>query len=181
MSAESLPVTIRPLLPADRPALEVLICDAFGAEEGPIVVQLTNDLLEDASAQPLLALVAEHAGVVVGAVLFSAALIDERPDLRVTILAPLAVAPPHQRRGVGTALIAAGLQQTAADGIDLVVVYGSPDYYGRAGFRPADGILPPMPLSLPHGWLARPHDAAPAGRVQGRLRCAASLMDAQYW
>jgi putative acetyltransferase len=176
MTEDAPHLTIRPLLPADLPAVEVLICDAFGPEEGPIVVQLTNDLLRDVTALPLLALVAEHEQTPVGVVLFSAVTIEGHAELAASLLAPLAVAPALQRRGVGTALIAAGLQRLTAVGVELVLVYGSPAYYGRAGFRAADGITPPLPLSQPHGWQVR--TLLP---VQGRLRCADALQDARYW
>jgi putative acetyltransferase len=54
-------------------------------------------------------------------------------------LAPLAVAPEHQRRGVGTALVEAGLALCRQDRIRLIVVLGHQDYYSRFGFRPAHG------------------------------------------
>ena len=46
--------------------------------------------------------------------------------------------PAWQRRGVGTALIRAGLDVCRAQGWDRVVVLGDPGYYARLGFAPAD-------------------------------------------
>lgn len=55
----------------------------------------------------------------------------------VLALAPVAVLPPYQGRGIGTALTQAALQ--LADGRDepCVVVVGSPAFYGPFGFVPA--------------------------------------------
>lgn len=55
-------------------------------------------------------------------------------------LAPLAVHPDHQRKGIGRALVEAVLQAAKADGAKVIVVLGDPAYYGRFGFRPASGI-----------------------------------------
>ncbi|MGH9296180.1 MAG: GNAT family N-acetyltransferase [Acidimicrobiales bacterium] len=62
-------------------------------------------------------------------------------------LGPLGVLPSHQGGGIGQALMHAVL--AAADALDApeVVLLGSPSYYGRFGFRPAEelGVLPPDP------------------------------------
>jgi len=52
-------------------------------------------------------------------------------------LAPLAVASTHRRRGIGAALVEAGLARCARDGIGYVVVLGEPHYYRRFGFARA--------------------------------------------
>ncbi|MGD9646167.1 MAG: GNAT family N-acetyltransferase [Pirellulales bacterium] len=52
-------------------------------------------------------------------------------------LAPLAVLPPWQKLGVGSALVKAGLEQCRRLSAGYVVVLGSPAYYGRFGFSPA--------------------------------------------
>ena len=49
----------------------------------------------------------------------------------------MAVLPRCQRRGVGTALVEAGLEACREAGEPVVVVLGHPDYYPRFGFRPA--------------------------------------------
>lgn len=49
-------------------------------------------------------------------------------------LAPLAVLPAEQRRGVGGALVRAGIRACAARGAGFVVVLGHADYYPRFGF-----------------------------------------------
>ena len=52
-------------------------------------------------------------------------------------LAPVAVLPSHQSRGIGGALIRAGIEACRNIGADFVVVLGEPRYYSRFGFQPA--------------------------------------------
>jgi putative acetyltransferase len=49
-------------------------------------------------------------------------------------LAPLAVVPSHQRRGIGSLLVGEGLRACAEAGHRIVVVVGHPDFYPRFGF-----------------------------------------------
>jgi putative acetyltransferase len=49
-------------------------------------------------------------------------------------LAPLAVSADMRRRGVGAALVAAGLESARAAGAAAVFVVGDLAYYGRFGF-----------------------------------------------
>jgi putative acetyltransferase len=65
-----------------------------------------------------------------------AELVDEQGvRRRILELSPLAVAPAMQRRGIGCALVPAGLAAAEAMGEPLVVLQGSPGYYPRFGFR----------------------------------------------
>lgn len=58
-------------------------------------------------------------------------------------LGPVAVAPAHQGRGVGFALVQAALQQLRASGSAGCVVLGDSGYYRRFGFAPVDGLRYP--------------------------------------
>ena len=94
-------------------------------------------------ASALLSLVAEDEGPmvepVVGHLLFST-LVLRRGDVLlegVVALAPLAVLPNHQRRGIGKALMRDAYGRLVAMGIRASVVLGDPAYYGRFGYRPA--------------------------------------------
>ena len=88
---------------------------------------------------PQLSLVAEHpAGDVIGHILFTPVGIRSSSSAsRAMGLGPMAVLPDHQRQGVGSALVEAGLSACRAAGEFLVVVLGHPSYYPRFGFRPA--------------------------------------------
>ena len=91
-----------------------------------------------AAAKVAVSLVATHRQDIVGHILFTPVTLDD-PGRRVSIvgLGPIAVAPQHQRSGVGTLLIRAGLAECASRGAVAVVVVGHPSYYPRFGFQPA--------------------------------------------
>jgi putative acetyltransferase len=85
-----------------------------------------------------LSFVAQDAGQVVGHILFTRSLLDAPQRLvDVLVLSPVAVAPTHQGRGIGSALIRHGLGEAARRPEPLVFLEGSPDFYRRFGFEAA--------------------------------------------
>lgn len=88
-------------------------------------------------AAPIVSLVADDSGSIVGHILFSPVQLSGHPDLQLMGLAPMAVLPSAQRRGIGLALVRAGLERCAQLGYVGVVVLGHATYYPRFGFVPA--------------------------------------------
>jgi putative acetyltransferase len=88
-------------------------------------------------AKPLVSLVADDAGDVVGHILLSPVSLASAPGRLVMGLAPMAVVPERQRQGIGTRLVTAGLGECRALGAAAVVVLGHPQFYPRFGFVPA--------------------------------------------
>jgi putative acetyltransferase len=105
------------------------------AFETPSEANLVDALREQ--ALPVVSLVAEENGGVVGHIMFSPVVLCGHPDAKVMGLAPMAVAPEHQRKGIGSKLVRAGLEQCRQLGFVAVVVLGHPEYYPRFGFSPA--------------------------------------------
>lgn len=125
-------VRVREETAADEAAVRRVVTAAFGQ---PDEAALVDALRHDPAWLPALSLVAESdSGEVVGHVVFTRLSVRGAPALA---LAPLAVDPSTQRRGVGTVLVEEGLRRAVAAGESLVVVLGDPAYYGRFGFRPA--------------------------------------------
>lgn len=85
-------------------------------------------------AQPFISLVAVEADEVVGHIAFSPATLLSHEDLSIAGLAPMAVVPARQRRGIGALLVRAGLDELRRHGFDAVVVLGHADYYPKFGF-----------------------------------------------
>jgi putative acetyltransferase len=102
---------------------------AFGS---PTEAHIVDALRHDPG---VLSLIAEEAGNVVGHIMFSPVQVRAVRDIRAVALAPMAVHPEHQRAGVGSALIRAGLEECRGLGIHAVFVVGHPTYYPRFGFR----------------------------------------------
>lgn len=177
---------IRLAEPADAAPINNLMRAAFGAAEGKEIGELVADLLLDVTAEPRFSLVAVHDASVVGHVLFTRADV-ESPQGRVrgSILAPLAVLPDYQSRGIGGRLIAEGVARLQASDATLLFVLGDPGYYRRHGFRPAAGmgLQAPYPMAAEQAdaWMVQPLRPGHAGGVRGRVACAVSLMDPRLW
>ena len=158
---------------------------AFGADEGPEIVNLVSNLFNDPSALPLYSYVALTGGEIVGHILFTRVTIDTNEDISSQILAPLAVSPDHQGIGVGTKLIARGLDDLAKAGVALVFVLGHPGYYPRAGFRPALelGLAAPYPIPEKNAdaWMVQDLRGGLAGNVSGCVQCSDVLNEPQHW
>ena len=127
-------VIIRPERAGDHAAIRRVNTAAF---EGTAEADLVDRLCDQ--ADPYVGLVATLGEALVGHVAFSpVTLAPSRRTLDVRGLAPMAVLPEHQRRGIGSALVRAGLAACRRDGCVAVVVLGHPGYYPRFGFEPAD-------------------------------------------
>ena len=159
-------VVIEPEQLEDAAAIRDVVSRAFaGRAEVPELVELIR-----ASPQyvPELALVARIGSTVAGFVMLSHAEVvaaDGRHE--VLTLSPLAVAPEFERRGIGSALVRAGLVAADAVGAGLVTLEGNPAFYGRFGFTPATAAG--VTIDLPD-W------AAPEAAQVYRLRAYSSTV-----
>jgi putative acetyltransferase len=123
---------IRPEKDLDQTGVRAVNLAAFEtAAEADLV-----DILHD-QVQPIISLIAELEGKVIGHIMFSPVYLSADPSLQLMGLAPMAVLPEFQHGGVGSKLVAAGLECRKRDGVAAVVVLGHPQYYPRFGFLPA--------------------------------------------
>ncbi len=124
---------LRPERAGDYDALGDLITAAFAGkpyaegDEADLLVALRR-----ANALTV-SLVADLHGDVVGQAAFSPAKPADGSQ-RWYALGPVAVLPAHQRTGIGSALVRAGLKRLTALGADGCIVVGDPAYYTRFGF-----------------------------------------------
>jgi predicted N-acetyltransferase YhbS len=63
--------------------------------------------------------------------------VEEATSLSVVALGPLAVAPSHQRSGVGSALVRRAIEACRDAGYDVIALLGSTEYYPRFGSQRA--------------------------------------------
>jgi putative acetyltransferase len=154
---------------------------AFEREE---IVQLVADLLADPTAEPTLSLLAFVDGKPVGHILFTAVRVTNS-SFKAAILAPLAVVPDHQKKGIGGELIRSGLQRLSESGVELVFVLGHPEYYPRHGFEPAGqlGFEAPYPIPEEHAdaWMVQALRPDILGRISGKVVCANALDKPEHW
>ena len=147
---------------------------------------LVASLLEDESARPALSLLASHEGQAIGHILFTRATFKgERESPLMHILAPLAVIPEYQGKGVGGLLIRTGLEHLRLMGSQCVFVLGHATYYPRHGFEPCagdKGYPAPYPIPEEHKacWMMQSLSGQPFYRT-GHIQCAQALMKPEHW
>ena len=123
---------IRAEEPNDLAAVHAVNAAAFDTSAEADLVDALRGKVE-----PLVSLVAEVSGSIVGHILFSPVELGDHSDSHLMGLGPMAVMPEQQRRGIGAALVREGLRRCRELGCDAVVVLGHPAYYPRFGFVPA--------------------------------------------
>ncbi len=145
---------IRVETPADHRAVAAVVAAAFGS---PTEAELVEAIRASPEFLPELSLVADVGGHVAGHVMISYATIrDGKVSHRIAMLAPLAVAPQFQRRGIGSALVREVTRRADESGEPLVALEGSPIFYGRLGFE----------YSVPYGIHLKLPSWAPAEAAQ---------------
>ena len=115
---------------SDDDAIRVVLEAAFPTPEEALIVEKLR-----AAGRLRISLVAEVDGAVVGYIGFSPARVEGRFGRLGVGLAPVAVVPGLQRRGIGSDLTREGIEACRAAGERFVVVLGHPAFYPRFGFR----------------------------------------------
>jgi len=139
-------VIVRPQRNQDLEAAKFIYTEAFRRPEtpdaAPLEVAVFEALWEARDLLPELSFTAEGEGEAVGHVTASKATVATES---VVAVGPIGVLPEHQGMGIGSALMDALLTAADAAHVPLIVLLGSPQYYSRFGFRPAEqlGVTPP--------------------------------------
>jgi predicted N-acetyltransferase YhbS len=155
--------------------------DSEGEAEGRTVGALAGELLRCTPHSDLYGFVARDHDELIGSIILSRITFDSA--ISAFLLAPVAIRTDHQGQGLGQSLIRHGLAVLKNDGVELVLTYGDPCFYGKVGFTPVDvSRLPaPFPLSQPHGWMALSLSGHPIAPIPGRSSCVPALSRAEYW
>jgi putative acetyltransferase len=125
----------------DISSVDILLRETFETEDESSLVAALRD------KGKFISLVALKDDKVVGHVFFSPAPIKSpKRNYDAITLAPVAVKPEFQNRGIGTSLIQEGLAECERQGHTIVTVLGHPEYYPRFGFTIASrkNIFPPF-------------------------------------
>lgn len=146
-------VVLRQEEPCDHPAVEALVEAAFRLAEhrDGNEARLVAALRRNPRFVPALSIVAELDGRVVGHVLLTPVDVVRAggPSVEVLALAPVSVAPSHQGRGLGGALVHRAHAVAAGLGHRAVVLLGHPAYYPRFGYVPASRFGIRAPFDVP--------------------------------
>ncbi len=178
-------IQIRETNPSDFADIMTVIKQAFGYHKE---AELTADLLADPTAEPMISLMALAGDEPAGHILFTRACFAERPDNSpmMHILAPLAVKPEYQRKGIGGMLIRAGIEKLQAMGSQLVFVLGHKEYYPRHSFMPdakALGYPAPYPIleEFKDCWMVQSVGNEGFGVDKGKIACCDAMNKPKHW
>jgi putative acetyltransferase len=163
-------VIVRPEEAGDYARIGEVNVAAFGGTEEAVIVEALRR-----EGAVLLSLVAVLDGVIVGHILFSRMSIETSGgSLAAVALAPMAVMPEQQRRGIGGKLITAGLAELRRMGERIVLVVGHAGYYPRFGFSTdrARALESPFPVEV---FMALELSPAALEGIQGRVKYPAAF------
>ena len=161
---------------------EIHLC-AFSEGENQTVSALAVKLLSEELSPGTISLVAEVDGTVVGHIAFSPVTVNSNKNWRGYILAPLGVKPDYQKHKIGSQLIENGMERLSKMGVNVLFVYGDPEYYGKFGFSAdhASGYSPPYELEYPFGWQAIILNKGDFTESTVTISCVDPLQDAALW
>ena len=123
-------ITIRQEILEDIRAIRYVNTQAFEQEEEAALIERlrSNNAIT-------LSLVAVEGDQIVGHILFSPVTMEsEQENFNAIALAPMSVLPPHQRKGIGSQLVRAALQECHQLGHEIIFVLGHAEYYPKFGF-----------------------------------------------
>jgi putative acetyltransferase len=162
-----MPLAIRPETAADHEATWQVNRLAFGQEDEARLVNALRD-----GGYVRMSLVAELDGQVAGHILFTdLPIIAERGVVPALALAPMAVLPAFQRRGIGSELVRRGLDLCREQGHRIVIVLGHPQFYPRFGFS-AELARPLQSPFSGEAWMAIELAPGALAGVSGKVRYA---------
>jgi putative acetyltransferase len=176
-------MNIRLAQETDLDSILEVIETAFPDEENKVIMNLVQDLHQETASPSIKSLVAEVDNQAMGYVSYSPIFLKSDTSICGYILAPLAVSPEHQKKGVGSNLINAGIDMLTNDGVGVLLVYGDPAYYGRFGFKEEIGhsFVPPYTLQYPFGWTGMMLNDTPVPEQPIRFECVAALSKPELW
>lgn len=160
-----MPLVIRPETAHDRAAIRDVNQATFDSDsEADLVDALRRGGYVEVSV------VAETDSKIVGHALFSRLpIITSSRVVDAVSLAPMAVLPDHQRRGIGSRMVEAGIDACRKRGCRIVLVLGHPEFYQRFGFSAELA----RPLESPFGggeaWMALELAPEALRGVEGRV------------
>lgn len=139
-------MSIRNEKPEDIDRIRHINVEAFGSDTEADLVNTLRD-----SASPYISLVYDRNSQPVGHVMFTPVeLACDTAGIQIIALAPLAVSPRFQNKGIGSLLVNAGIQRCKAESYDATVVLGHPEFYPRFGFVPSGKYGIKSEYDVPH-------------------------------
>jgi putative acetyltransferase len=125
-------IVVREETPGEILSIKAVILAAFGRRSEALLVDALR-----AHACDFVSLVVLDCGELVANAVLTPVTVDGASSVRGLGIGPVSVAPEHQGRGIGTALVRHAIRRSMRGDFAFAVVSGAPDYYARFGFKPA--------------------------------------------
>mgnify|MGYP000633955455 CR=1 FL=1 len=147
--------------------------------DGPLVSNMAKEML---SQSETISINVERDGKVVGNIIFTPFKLNDHPDKKCFLLAPLGVLPEFQKQGVGKELIEKGVLHLKSIGTDAIFVMGHPDYYELRGFVTTE-VIPPYDelVTFYDGWKMLEIQPGSMAEVGGTSVAADPIMKPIFW
>ncbi|MED0973433.1 N-acetyltransferase [Bacillus paramycoides] len=144
-------VTIRQEQQNDYSKTEEVVKQAFLNEEfsDKTEHELVSRIRKCDAFIPELSIVAVDKEIVGHIMLSKITIEQDGTSVESLALAPVSVAPSHQKKGIGGKLIAAAIEKAKELGYGSVVVLGHQEYYPRFGFKKASDWNIKAPFEVP--------------------------------
>lgn len=157
-------------------------CASEGNEVGVLIANLVRKLLAETASDDIHVCTASETDRLLGASVFTRLTYDQ-DDREIFVLGPVAVATDRQRQGIGQAMLNHALDALRRFGVDIVLTYGDPRYYGRLGFVPVSeqDAAAPYKLQHPHGWQGLSLTGHSWLPLRGRSLCVGAFNDPVFW
>lgn len=152
-----------------------------GEQEGKLIGNLASELASNIDNTDIICFGTYQNRSLIAAIFFTRLRITEPTS--VYMLAPVAVSTQHQGKGIGQALITYGLNELKKRSVHVVITYGDPSFYSKAGFQSLseDVIKPPLKLSMPEGWLAQSLTTGSIPVINEQPECVKEFNNPAYW
>jgi predicted N-acetyltransferase YhbS len=126
---QGIKMKIRKTIQNDADAIRSVHLAAFPEGERDLISDVAVEMLSEAASPPVFSLVAEVDETIIGHIAFSPVTSCDTKEHLGYILAPLAVSPSHQKRGIASQLINSGIDRLSELGSGVLLVYGDPDFF----------------------------------------------------
>ncbi|MCU7940934.1 MAG: N-acetyltransferase [gamma proteobacterium symbiont of Bathyaustriella thionipta] len=155
--------------------------DSEGQSEGLLIGHLTYDLMTSTDDHDLYGFVATENTQIIGSIFFSRLTFE--CEINAFLLAPVAIHPNYQGKGIGQKLITFGLNALKENGVELTFTYGDPDFYSKVGFSfiAENLVKAPLKLTYPEGWLGQSLISDEIQAIRGNSYCVEAFNNPEYW
>ena len=124
---------------------------------------------------PELSLVADLDNKVVGYIMFSYIDLVAEKTTKVLALAPIAVLPEYQNKGIGRLLVKTGLEIAQNMQVPMIIVLGEPEFYHHFGFKPAIKYGIQSPFDVPDKYFMVRFVTSESHNYRGKIKYPATF------